>query len=250
MRIVRRWKLDIAAACAVVCSAGLASAAELRITFAELAGLVQAVMVGATIHLDNKPAALLSLASGSYLQIAGKQVVIPLPLKSFQLFGSTYAYYVDNLNSEAIRVSAIPSGIRLTLHFPSNEVSIAGTCVAGGCGVLNSLPKIVWKGGTVAIDVAPVRLGSSLSLQVRSVTIGGVLSARCGWKLGRLLLGQRLPSGIDLRQSDHCKAEARDRGSGQRPGERSGRPDQHRRRAQEIPSRWSRRRNRHQRRCE
>ncbi len=180
MRIVRRWKLGIAAACAVLSSTGLASAAELRITFAELAGLVQAVMVGATIHLDNKPAGLLNMASGSYLQIAGKQVVVPLPLKSFQLFGSTYAYYVDNLNSEAIRVSAIPSGIRLTLIFPPNEVSIVGACVAGGCGVLNSLPKIVWKGGTVSIDVDPVRLGSSLSLQVRSVTIGGVLSARCG----------------------------------------------------------------------
>lgn len=32
----------------------------------------------------------------------------------------------------------------------------------------------------MSIDVDPVRLGSSLSLQVRSVTIGGVLSARCG----------------------------------------------------------------------
>ena len=77
------------------------------------------------------------MASGSYLQIAGKQVVVPLPLKSFQLFGSTYAYYVDNLNSEAIRVSAIPSGIWLTLIFPPNEVSIVGACVAGGCPKLS-----------------------------------------------------------------------------------------------------------------
>ena len=73
-------------------------------------------------------------------------MVVPLPLKSFQLFGSTYAYYVDNLNSEAIRVSAIPSGIRLTLIFPPNEVTIVGACVAGGCGVLDLLPKIVWIG--------------------------------------------------------------------------------------------------------
>jgi hypothetical protein len=175
-----RW-LGQSVAAAFVCmlGAGPASAAELRITLSELAGLVQAVLGNAKLHLNNKPGGFLSGASGSYLEMAGKQTAIPLAPKSFAVFGSTYAYYVDDLNSESIRVSAVASAVRLTLNFPAKETVLESGCVSGDCGLTEALPKIVWKNASVTIDVAPVRLGSSITLQVKTMQIGGALSARC-----------------------------------------------------------------------
>jgi hypothetical protein len=178
-RAVRCGWQSVAAAVACVWVAGPASAAELRITLPELAGLVQAVMGSAKLHLNTKPGGLLSGANGSYLQIAGNETAIPLAPKSFSLFGSTYAYYVDDLNSESIKVSATGSAVRLTLNFPAKETYLAGGCVTGECGLTDALPKIVWKNASVVIDATPVRLGSSITMQVKSMSIGGLLSARC-----------------------------------------------------------------------
>ncbi len=155
-----------------------ASAAELRITLSELAGLVQAVAGDAKIHLNNKPGGFLAGTSASYFAIAGKETPIPLAPKSFALFGSTYAYYVDDLNSESIKISAAGSAVRLTLKFQPNAV-ISGGCISGECGLAGALPKIVWKNGTIDIDVVPVHFKNSLALEVRNIAISGALSARC-----------------------------------------------------------------------
>ena len=160
-------------------SAPCASAAELRIPLTELAGVIQAVIGDAKLHLHNKPASLLSMTSGSHLAIAGKDVPIPLAPKSFSVLGSTYAYYVDDLNSVSIRVSAAPSAVRLTLNFETKAANIAAGCVSGDCGLTDALPKIMWNNGTAAIDVVPIHFGSSLTLQVKNVSIGGLISARC-----------------------------------------------------------------------
>jgi hypothetical protein len=156
-----------------------ASAAELRITLPELANALQSVMGDAKLHLNNTPGGFLSGNSGSTWTIAGKTTAIPLPPKSFQLLGSTYAYHVKDLNSKSIAVSAAPPALRLTLTFEDKAAELKGSCVAGDCGLVSALPKIIWKNGTVTIDVAPVRLGASLALEVKSVSIGGLLSARC-----------------------------------------------------------------------
>jgi hypothetical protein len=157
-----------------------ATAAELRITLAELAGVVQTVMGSSKLHLNTKPAGFFSPSSGSSWTIAGKETQIPLAPKSFPLLGSTYAYYVEDLNSKSIAVSAVPSAVRLALVFDDKAAELKGGCVTGECGFANALPKIVWKNGTVTIDVIPIRLGSSITLQVKDVTIGGVLTAKCG----------------------------------------------------------------------
>ena len=157
-----------------------ASAAELRISLTELAGVVQTVMGTSKLHLNNKPGGFLSGTSASSWTIAGKETAIPLPPKSFALLGSTYAYYVEDLNSKSISVTAAPSAVRLTLTFEDKAAELKGGCVSGECGLATALPKIVWKNGTVTIDVVPVRLGSSITLQVKSVAIGGLMSAKCG----------------------------------------------------------------------
>jgi hypothetical protein len=182
-RIVRIFRKSFVAALACVsltllCAAP-ASAAELRIPLTELAGVIQAVIGDAKLHLHNKPASLLNMTSASHLTIAGKEVAIPLAPKSFAVLGSTYAYYVDDLNSDSIRVSAAPSAVRLTLSFETKAANIAGGCVTGDCGLTEALPKILWKNGTVSIDVVPIHFGSSITLQVKNVAIGGLISARC-----------------------------------------------------------------------
>ena len=156
-----------------------ASAAELRVSLTELAGVVQTVMGDAKLHLNNKPGSFLTVASGSYIAIAGTETAIPLPAKSFDLLGSTYAYYVEDLNSQSIRVSAAPAAIRLVLTFDTKAAELTGGCISGDCGLTSALPKIAWKNVTVTIDVVPIRSGSSITLQAKSVSIGGVLTAQC-----------------------------------------------------------------------
>jgi hypothetical protein len=150
-----------------------ASAAELRITLTELANVVQAVIGPSKLHLNNKPGGFLSGTAGSSWTIAGKETAIPLPPKSFNLLGSTYAYYVEDLNSKSIAVTAVASAVRLTLAFDDKAAGLSGACVSGDCGLVTALPKILWKNGTVTIDVVPVRHGRSITLQVKNVAIGG-----------------------------------------------------------------------------
>lgn len=156
-----------------------ASAAELRIPYSELAGIVQAVLGDAKLHLNNKPGGLLSLASGSYFEIAGKQVPVPLQTKSFNVLGSSYTYYVDDLDSQSISVAAIDHAVRLTLNFESKASALVAGCVNGDCALTSAMPQIGWRDGTVMVDVAPVQSGTSLTLQVKRVSIGGALTPRC-----------------------------------------------------------------------
>lgn len=156
-----------------------ASAAELRIPYSELAGIVQAVLGDAKLHLNNKPGGMLSLNSGSYFELAGKQFPVPLQTKSFNVLGSSYAYYVDDLDSQSITVGAVEHAVRLTLSFESKSAALAAGCVSGDCSLTSAMPQISWRDGAVMIDVTPVRLGSSLTLQVKRVSIGGALTPRC-----------------------------------------------------------------------
>lgn len=155
-----------------------APAAELKISYTELSGILRSVLGDAKLHLHNKPGGILDMTAGSYFAIAGKQFDLPLPLKSFGVLGSTYAYYVDDLNSQQITAESIPGAVRLVLTF-APKATLAGTCLAGDCGLTNALPSITWRGGTISIDVVPVHLGLSLALEVRGVKIGGNFSANC-----------------------------------------------------------------------
>ncbi len=163
-------------------TAGLAApvrAAELRIPYSELAGIVQAVLGDAKLHLNNKPGGLLTLSSGSYFDLAGKQFPVPLQAKSFNVLGSSYAYYVDDLNSQSITVAAIEHAVRLTLNFESKATAMTAGCVSGDCALTDAMPQIGWRDGAVMIDVTPVQFGTSLTLQVKRVSIGGPLTPRC-----------------------------------------------------------------------
>lgn len=160
------------------------SAAELKISHAEMAAIVQAMIGDAKLHLHNVPGGLFSLTPQSFLAIGGQQAGLALPAKSFVLLGSTYAYYVNNLDSSSIRATGVPSAVRLTVTFTSTGADLIGGCVEGECLLANALPNIAWSAGTVAIDLVPVRAGTSVALQAKAVTIGGNFRARCDNKSG------------------------------------------------------------------
>ena len=190
MSLWRRIKFGLLASLALAAPLSApASAAELKISHAELAAIVQAVIGDAKLHLHNVPGGLFSLTAQSYLSIAGQQTAIPLPAKSFVLLGSTYAYYVNNLDSSSITATGVPSAVRLTVTFKSSGADLTGGCVEGECLLATALPNIAWSAGTVAIDLVPVKAGAGVALQAKAVTIGGNLRARCDNKSGFFSVG-------------------------------------------------------------
>ena len=206
--VVRRVLGAVVAAVGFAGTVESASAAELRISFAELAGVVQAVIGDAKVHLNNKPGGLLNFSSGSYAQVAGQQIDVPLAPKSFEVLGSTYAYYVNDLNSNSVKVAAVPSAVRVTLGFESTGSELVAGCIKGSCSLADALPVIDWNNGTVSIDVVPVRYGTSMALQVKSVSIGGTMQANCG-SSGGILLRRGLRAGVAVGQPRNLETSAR-----------------------------------------
>lgn len=141
---------------------------------------MQKAIGDAKIHLHNKPTSLTSLlTSTSYVSIGGQQIAIPVAPKSFDVLGSTYAYYVDDVNSTAIKVTPVSGALRLTLQFESKGAEMVGGCVKGSCGLTDALPAIDWNDGSVSVDLAPVKVSNSMALQAKAVTIGGTFTPTC-----------------------------------------------------------------------
>lgn len=177
------FRIAVATALAMVAGplavSGRAAAADLKVSYAELASVVQTVIGGAKIHLDNKPGGILSFGASSYVSIGSQQVAIPIPVKSFQVLGSTYAYYVSDINSQSIRASAVSGAVRLTVSFEADGPEMMSGCIQGSCAFEEALPNIEWLQPSLAIDVVPVAFNGSVALKVTSVEFGGTLKAVC-----------------------------------------------------------------------
>lgn len=165
----------MAALCAT--AAVPASAADLRVTFTELTRLIQTIAGSAKIYLNNTPELL---ASGSYAAIAStQQYPIPIPVKSFTAFGSTYGYFVKDVSSTSVRVVPVTGALRLSVSFESEGPEAVALCISGSCQFENALPDIEWDNATLNVDFIPIRLGDSISLQVKTVSLGGTPRAVC-----------------------------------------------------------------------
>lgn len=176
------WFLKVlfAAAGATLMATRPVAAAELRVSFAELAGVVQKIVGDGKIYLNNAPGGLLQLVGTSSSVTLGNQLLpVPVPVKSFQILGSSYAYYISDVTSTAIRVTPVSGALRLTVEFESEGPELVGGCISGGCGLADVLPDIEWGRPQVHIDLFPVRFNGSVSLQVRSVEIAGSLEPVC-----------------------------------------------------------------------
>lgn len=155
-----------------------AAAADLRISFAELTRLLQGIASGTRIYLNNVPGNL--FASQSFVQVSTtQQYPVPIPGKTFQVLGSTYGYYVSDVATTAVKLIPINGALRLVVNFESEGPEAMAMCVSGGCALADVLPDIQWDNAVANIDFVPIRLNGSVSLEVRTVTVGGTPRAVC-----------------------------------------------------------------------
>ncbi len=156
-----------------------ARAAELRIEFTELAAIARQSLSDARIRLHNVPQGVLDFSSASHVAIGSTQVPIPIPARPFEAAGGTYAYYVNEINSTAVRVEAADGALKLTLSFESDAPELIGRCTKGLCPPQAALPRIEWSNATVSAELVPVGVKESLALEARSVRIGGDFAPVC-----------------------------------------------------------------------
>lgn len=168
----------------MMCAAGPASAAELKISFNELARIVAATVGDAKLRLHNVPGGTFDFTAGSSLKLGSTSVPIPIPARSFAVGGTTYAYYVNDLNSNKITISSVPGALRFTITFDDTGPEVVGRCVSGFCVSNSSLPEIEWKTPMVTIDLAPVSVGGNLSLVAKRVDVSGSFAPDCDGATG------------------------------------------------------------------
>ena len=163
---------------ALVPPAGRTEAADLRISFAELTRLLQSIASGARIYLNNVPGGM--FANQSFVQITStQQYPVAIPVKSFDILGSKYGYFVSDVGSTSVRVTPTSGALRLVVSFESEGPEAVAGCISGTCTLADVLPDIQWDNAVVNVDFVPVRFNGSISLEVRSVTTGGTPRAVC-----------------------------------------------------------------------
>jgi hypothetical protein len=176
----RWWVGAIAALALLAPSPG--RPADLRITFGELTSLLQSIASGARIYLNNAPSALPAglFSSQSYVQITPtQQYPVAIPVRSFDVLGSKYGYFVKDVASSQVRVVPTTGALRLVVAFESEGPEAVAVCISGPCQLADILPDIQWDNASVNIDFVPIRFDGSISLEVRNVTTSGTPRAVC-----------------------------------------------------------------------
>lgn len=170
--------LLVSLAASLTVMAPRSQAADLRITFAEMTKLLQSIASGAKIYLNNVPGGL--FASQSYVQVtATQQYPVSVPVKSFDILGSKYGYFVSDIASTSVRVIPAAGALRLVVSFEAEGPEAIANCISGSCGFADVLPDIQWDNAVVNIDFVPVRFNGSISLEVKAASIGGTPRAVC-----------------------------------------------------------------------
>jgi hypothetical protein len=157
------------------CAAGRLSAAELKVEYAELAGIVRVFTQDAKLHVHNAPAkGLIEVfsAQSSYFSLAGHQVSLDVPtVEGWAPLVGNYSYYVNDLNLSGLTVSAISGAVRIVMLFDSSGYRIVPSD--------ERLPSIQWSGAAVVLDLRPVKAGNSISLEAVNVEVKGTLKPIC-----------------------------------------------------------------------
>lgn len=156
-----------------------ASAAELKISLSELARIVSATLGGAKLRLHNVPGGAFDFSAGSSITLGSTSVPIPIAAKTFEAGGAVYGYYVNDINSNNLTVSAVPGALRFVLTFDDKGAEVIGRCVSGLCIADSALPEVQWVKPAVTIDLAPAYANGSLSLVAKKVDVGGTFAPDC-----------------------------------------------------------------------
>jgi len=156
-----------------------ADAAELRMSFPELAKIASTLLSDAKLRLHTLPGGFFSLAAGSYLSIGSAKVPIPVPISPFEVAGARYTYYANEVNSSSVVTTAVAGAVRLTITFEDKDPELVGRCLSGLCAPDSALPQVEWEKPSITLEVAPALFESALSLEVKRVDIGGTFEPRC-----------------------------------------------------------------------
>jgi hypothetical protein len=167
---------------------GNATAAELRLSYTELARLLGSFLGNAKIYLNSQPG-FLGFTSPSSATLGNETITFELPKQPFQFGSSQYVYNLSDISSTSVRITAVPGAIRVALAFEDNGPEIVASCLSGPCNVLNALPQIEWEQPTIAIELVPDDLDGSLTLKVRKVELGGNLTPVCASGIGAIFSG-------------------------------------------------------------
>jgi hypothetical protein len=176
--IWRIWALVIAFV-TMMGAAVPATAAELKISLNELARILAGTLGDAKLRLHNVPGGTFDFTAGSSLKFGSTSVPIPIPARTFVVGGTTYAYYVNDLNSKKIAVSAVAGALRFTVTFDDTGPELVGRCLSGFCVGNSVLPEIEWIDPVVTIDLTPVSVGGTVTLVAKRVDVGGAFSPDC-----------------------------------------------------------------------
>jgi len=155
-----------------------AAAADLKVSFAELTRLLQSLAATTRIYLNNVPGGL--FANQSFTQVGtAPQTPISIPVKTFNVLGSTYGYFVSDVSSTSVRLVPVAGALRLVVAFESDGPEAMAMCVSGSCGLADVLPDIQWDNAVVNVDIVPIRFNGSISVEVKAVSVSGAPRAVC-----------------------------------------------------------------------
>ncbi len=156
-----------------------AQSADLKMSLVELARILTATLNNPKVRLHNLPGGFLDITPGSSLGIGNQTVPLTVPVRTFDIAGGQYAFYVNELNSQSVTITAGPSVLRITVTFESEEPELLGRCLSGICAPNSSLPQIEWVAPSVTIDLTPVWVNGNLALDAKRVEVGGSFMPQC-----------------------------------------------------------------------
>lgn len=171
----------LACAVAIAMPSVPAAAADLKISISELARILNATLKSPSVRVHNLPSGgLLDLTAGSSVGLGGNTIPLNgIDARSFEIAGATYGYYINELNSQSVTVSAVPSALRVSVVFETDDPEVVGRCVSGICVSNSSLPQLQWQAASVTVDLTPVWVNGKLSLDAKRVDVGGSFLAEC-----------------------------------------------------------------------
>lgn len=173
-------------------------AAELRVSFTELASLLNPTLAGTSLRLHNVPSegifgGLFDPTKTSYVKFGGTEVPLEFPVTKFPLTGvgnGQYAYYLNDINSSSIRIEPTAKALVLVIRFESNDAELVNSCYSGTCGFADVLPIVHWQQPRIRLHLTPSRYETGITLTASKIVVGGRFKTSC--RAGSLfcLLGQ------------------------------------------------------------
>lgn len=193
-----------------------------------IAASVQQTLGATTIRLHSLGPLTATNSGGSYYAANAASIKVPasvsgrpgqrtyfsLPDETWVLLGRRYGYYVNNLRSTGVFVTAKADSFTISLTLAAPGAALVGTCVklsapAQPCTAAGQtpLPDIDWRDARIDIIAKPIVQARSLALDVQSVTLTGdiIVGKACDWPL----IGARLCAAVN-RQSQRLRTRIAD----------------------------------------